>query len=236
MAYRPNDLAPLLATGAAGAVLGYRQGKVLEWNQLNAVNKILVGGAIIENVPILNTNEAVLLQSGDIVGLLTYGSSWVILGRLTIPGTPAAASIMNMFGIQSANEGSSILVTSTTYAVAPDGLGPAVSAVIGPTRRCLVIVSGMMLGAANNTRPQGGMSVRITDSGGNEVVAPTDTRALIYNQPQISGQTYTHNASRVDEFGPSLIPAAGTYTFECYYQRAIADIYVQARALAVIPF
>ena len=82
MSYASDDLAPLLASQPATGA-GYRQGVVLAWDPTTAANTIDVGGALINNVPVLNTSESLLLQPGDVVGLLTAGASWCVLGRLT---------------------------------------------------------------------------------------------------------------------------------------------------------
>lgn len=75
--------------------VGFRQGKVMTWNANTGENAILVAGTQLLNVPILNTGEAIALKAGHVVGLLTFGGSWFILGRITPPNDPnfAAASL-----------------------------------------------------------------------------------------------------------------------------------------------
>lgn len=81
---RSDDLAPLFLPGTAPAV-GYRQGVVVEWDGVTFANLVDVGGTEVANLPVLNSADAALIVPGDVVGILTYGSSWAILGRFTVP-------------------------------------------------------------------------------------------------------------------------------------------------------
>jgi len=81
---RSDDLSPLLAAGGPQA-LGYRQGTVLAWNSVTYANQIQVGESILVNLPILTSSDAALIAVGDAVSILTFGSSWGILGRFTVP-------------------------------------------------------------------------------------------------------------------------------------------------------
>lgn len=91
---RGDDLVGLLGEPPAPAV-GFRQGLVTAWNANTGANTIQVGGSLLVNVPILNTGEAIALKAGHVVGLLTAGGSWFILGRITPSGDPnfAGASV-----------------------------------------------------------------------------------------------------------------------------------------------
>lgn len=81
---RSDDLSPLLAAQPAQA-LGYRQGTVLAWDSITYANQIQVGESILVDLPILTSSDAALIVPGDIVSILTFGSSWGILGRFTAP-------------------------------------------------------------------------------------------------------------------------------------------------------
>jgi len=78
--------------------VGFRQGTVTAWNSSTGENTILVAGGTLSNVPILNTGEAIALQAGHTVGLLTFNGSWFILGRITVPGDADFASASVAFG------------------------------------------------------------------------------------------------------------------------------------------
>jgi hypothetical protein len=140
---RSDDLVPLLADPRNTAV-GFRQGVIIAWDPDTAENQVLVGDALMTNLPILNTSEAAILAAGDVVGILTAGRTWGILGRFTIPGTPEAVtgiqSITNR--IQATADASGGTRNSTTYGdLTGSGVGPAVTIRIGSSGRALVFWS-----------------------------------------------------------------------------------------------
>lgn len=108
-----DDLVPLLSQGP-GPGLRFRQGEVVTWNSNTGENVIQVGGAFFENVPILNTGEAIALKAGHIVGLLAFQSSYWILGRITVPGQSDFASASVAFGGEGASEGGFAITTTHT--------------------------------------------------------------------------------------------------------------------------
>ncbi|MGW3619491.1 hypothetical protein [Micromonospora arida] len=143
MTHRSDDLTPLLIP-QPGPGLGFRQGVVTAWNPLTAENTIEVAGATLTNVPILNTNEAVLLSPGAVVGLMTSGPSWFILGRVTVPGTPDAASALRMVSsrlIASSNlaQGTLTAPVASYTDLSGGGAGPSVSATISSSGKALVL-------------------------------------------------------------------------------------------------
>lgn len=81
---RSDDLAPLLAPGRAPAV-GIRQGAVISWDPVTLNNEIEVAEAILVDLPVLNVGNTNLIVPGDAVMILTYGSSWLVLGRVIVP-------------------------------------------------------------------------------------------------------------------------------------------------------
>lgn len=139
MSHASHDLAPLFGAAPTAGV-GYRQGVVVAWDPLTAENTINVGGALVDDVPVLNTNESLLLQPGDVVGLLTAGSSWCILGRLTVPGTAGAASALDAIRTQSENVDTFETRTSAIWGDLTT-VGPVVTATVGQSGRCLIFIS-----------------------------------------------------------------------------------------------
>lgn len=91
MTFRADDLAPLLAAAGRPDV-GFHSGRVLTWDTDTGANTIDVAGAVLADVPILNTGEAIALRAGHVVALLRFKSSYFILGRVTMPGTDQFAS------------------------------------------------------------------------------------------------------------------------------------------------
>jgi len=110
-----DDLSTLFNPPAPG--VRFRQGTVLTWNASTGANTISVGGATLTDVPILNTGEAVALKAGHVVGLLVFGASWFILGRVTVPGGSDFASASVAFGGAGASATNFTLSTTQTNKV-----------------------------------------------------------------------------------------------------------------------
>lgn len=81
---RSDDLAPTLAAKPAAAV-GMRQGVVVAWDAGTFASQVRVGETVLENLPVLNSADAALISVGDAVTILTFGPSWLILGRIITP-------------------------------------------------------------------------------------------------------------------------------------------------------
>lgn len=144
----PDDIAALFAPPPAGPAqdVRYRQGTVIAWDPLTASNVIDVGGTWLTDLPVLNTSEALLLGAGDSVGLLAASSergavSYVILGRLTVPNTPGAASALQALTnfISTATVASFSTTTSATF-VDLSTYGPEVTAFIRGAGKALVFL------------------------------------------------------------------------------------------------
>lgn len=91
-----DDVSTLFGDGPPG--VRFRQGRITFWNPANGENQIDMGGGTLNDVPILNTGEAIALKEGHIVGLLGQGLSWFIVGRITPPNDPNFASASVAFG------------------------------------------------------------------------------------------------------------------------------------------
>jgi hypothetical protein len=132
---RADDLAPLIQPPPS-AGLGFRQGRVLAWDPETAHNTIEVAGTVMQDIPILNGAEALLLGVGDIVGLITHGSTWFILGRVTVPGSPEAARTLGA-GMKAASViGNTPISNTAGYEL--NG-GPVVTTQVLPTGRVFVL-------------------------------------------------------------------------------------------------
>jgi predicted aconitase with swiveling domain len=149
---RSDDLVPLLKPPRgvpSGPAVGFRQGVIISWDTETAENTVLVAGAVMENLPILNTSEAALLAAGDVVGILTAGPTWAIMGRFTYPGTPEAVSSIKAITnrIVAAKNGEGGTRNSTVFGdLAGTAVGPAVTTTIGPSGRALVLWGAEMGG------------------------------------------------------------------------------------------
>lgn len=86
MTVTDNELAAAINDPGSPRV-GFRQGTVIEFDTSTGKNTIDVGDAQLEDVPCLNVTDAVGMLPGMVVGLLTFQSSWWIMGRIAVPGT-----------------------------------------------------------------------------------------------------------------------------------------------------
>lgn len=174
---RSDSLVPLLA-GQPQNDTGYRQGVVVAWNQSTAENLVTVGGALLTNLPALNTSEATLLVPGDVVVCVRWGRSWAVLGRVIIPGTSESASALSALRTESASVTAQDTITSTSYADAPVNVGPEITIQVGASGRLLVfprahiLSQGPTTAAGNSLTVQGGMG--FTLSGANTSAVTSD--------------------------------------------------------------
>lgn len=187
---RSDDLVPVLADPRSTA-LGFRQGVIVSWDPNTAANQVLVGTSLMTNLPILNTSEAAILAAGDVVGILTAGKTWGILGRFTIPETPEAVTSLSSLRTASADV---LTVETATVASYTDltTVGPAVTISVGPSGRVLVIASAEMRvqapkGSVINT---GGAGMGYAATGANTFAA-LDRYATIAEIAYDSTPTFT---------------------------------------------
>lgn len=178
---RSTDLVPILAGLNGGRGMGYRQGTIVTWNPDTAENSVLVGATVIDNLPILNTSEASLLQAGDVVGIISSGSSWAILGRLVIPGTPEAASSIQAITnrIQAAGDSSTGTRNSSAWGdLTGAAVGPSVTIRVGASGRALCFW-GCEMGQTGNWQRKITPHASVQVSGASSV-SPSDAYALNY--------------------------------------------------------
>lgn len=81
---RSDDLVPLLAT-ASEADVGFRQGRIVTWDAQTGANTVELGGQQFTDLPVLSAS-GISLSAGDVVGLLRYRSTYLILGRINQVG------------------------------------------------------------------------------------------------------------------------------------------------------
>lgn len=224
MGYRPDDLVPLMSRplpARGSAEVRYRQGIVVAWNQITAENTIAVGGAVMSNLAVLNTSEALLLAPGAVVALILIDGSWAILGRLTIPGTTDAATALSAVSnnIYSATVDTLESTSNTSYGALATA-GPSVDVVIRPTGKAIVMVSaeinvGCPLAAAPKGR-SGYMSYAIT--------GPTNRSASDNKSLKLDNQTPDNANNHIDFRATRLCLeeglTAGNYTFTAQYRTA----------------
>lgn len=188
----PDDLSNLFAAAPVGPSqeLRYRQGVVLTWNTQTAANTVLVGGQIMTDLPVLNTTEALLLSPGAVVAIMIIGSedgsrTMAILGRLTIPGTPQAASTLQALTIGASFDTTNGVTSTNGYVDldAPGTVGPSVTVTVGVAGRVRVTLSAQM--QATPTGNVGAKCAMSFEASGANAIAASNASALVFYQ-QIS--------------------------------------------------
>lgn len=158
----------------------YRQGTVIEFNQVTLANTVDVGGTRMINLPILGVAEASSLGPGSVVGLLAIVSdsgsiTYAILGRLVTPGTAAATQAISLL---SSWVGSASISTQETYnnnAAYGDlaTVGPVVSVTVRATGRLLVMLTSQIQWVDSDIADGGGGAVTIEMTGANTMAPGT---------------------------------------------------------------
>lgn len=197
----------------------YRQGRVIEWNPATAESLVDVDGVLIENMPILNTSEALLLRPDSVVAIAVVGSTWGILGRMIIPGTDDAASALSAIGAVTDKITTSQSTGSTSFTDLAT-VGPQVTVQVGPSGRLLSIVSATI--AKSGTAFFGAMGVQLS---GVNSAAPDLNESLRFEGLQTPG------CSRV-VLHTGLSP--GNTTVTAKYIADANSVFFSGRTLAVI--
>lgn len=236
MSYPTDDLAPLFApTPTPGLAL--RQGVIVAWNPITAENTVNVDGVQLADLPVLNTSEAVLLAPGDVVAILASGraaQSWAILGRLTIPGTPAAASALSAVsaGIAAGVVNTLESTSSTTFGDLAT-VGPSATVTIRPSGKALVIVSVQMGSSSVGTTIGAATAF---EASGATTLGTSSARSVSWYEDHGA----VTSATRVDQFGGTfyvvgLDPGLTTFTLKYRSQVTGLNADFADRVIVVIP-
>jgi hypothetical protein len=229
-----DDLVPLLIPSNAPTV-GFRQGVVLAWNQDTAENTVQVAGSILTDLPILNTSEAQLLEPGAVVGIMTAGSSWFVMGRITVPGTADAASALSLVSrrIQASSDTAQGTRSATTYGdLTGAAVGPAVTLTVSSSGKALAFWSADHGETGGwETDVQDGVSVAVS---GATTVAASASFAIGH---RLTAQSATGSFSYgTQTTGMHLFTGlnAGVHTFTLEYRSGTGQtIQFRERELAV---
>lgn len=237
MTSRSADLVPLLGSRNNGSGVGYRQGTVVAWDQDTAENSILVGDELIDNLPVLNTSEASLLVPGDVVGILTVGGSWAIMGRLIIPGSPEAASSIRAITsrIQATADASAGTRNSNVYGdLTGSGVGPEVTIRIGSSGRALVFWSAE-LGQTGVLMTDLNPHVGIQVSGASTIAANAENALNLELYAPSSGGFQAWIQMGTVHLFTGLNPGDTTFTMKYRHDTVVPSTAVtfQAREIAV---
>ncbi|PRX48689.1 hypothetical protein B0I33_104507 [Prauserella shujinwangii] len=218
---------------SGGGDIGFHQGVVTAWNASTGENTLTVAGGVVNNVPVLTTADSIMLNVGDVVGLLRFKSTYFILGRIAPPGGGAAMSMRT--GELSATEGLSTGNNDPTGTwVDLATVGPVVPDVyIGSSRRCLVLIGCAV--RANNA--SGFMSFEVS---GASTIAPPKATGLGVNNHQNGGSTVsaTTSAARLLVAEDGLNEGFNTFTAKYWYtvNNNGTGCEFEARSITVFPF
>jgi len=179
-----GDLVALLAGAGPGAAgnngrgVSFRQGVIVTWDRDTAENTVLVGNELFTNLPILNTSEAAILAEGDVVGILTMGATWGILGRFAIPGSPEVIGALSTLRTQSADVATAQSRSANTYGDLTT-VGPAATITVGPSGKVLVTLGALIdcQTPSFQANPAAGGAMSFAVSGAN-TIAVNDQYAL----------------------------------------------------------
>lgn len=227
MAFRPYDLTDLLTAQPEGPSLPirYRQGTVTAWNPITLQNTVLVGGALMQDLPVLGVAEAASFRPGVKVGIAVVEgdgvSTWAILGRFVIPNTADATDAITQLGQRSKTD--SIPTQESTANVGFVDLatvGPRIIDVLIPASgKATVTIS-----AEISAPVIGKIGIAVT---GATTIAANSARALADY-----GSNPGLNASKVLLF--EGLPPGGLCTFTCKYASDGANnAFFQSRELIV---
>lgn len=206
--------------------MSYRTGTVVSWNAATAESEVLVDGAVFTDLPVLNTSEALLLRPGDVVGIVDVGTSWAILGRFTIPGTPDAASALRILGsipMVAAQVDASETTTSVSFTDLAT-VGPAVTVDVPDSGNVLVFLSGSLAYTGPN-----GIAMGYELAGANTLAA-SPAQSLLN---QVGSGATNLRASHIF-LHQDLVP--GVTTFTCKYVALGGTAQFANRSIAAIPF
>lgn len=153
-----TGLAPLFANERPE--VGFRQGVVIFWDEQSGQNQVDVGGTLLTNLPCLNIGDFVILQAGDVVGLLRFQSTYFILGRMILPTGPDLNRAVVAFDRGSAETDTAFPITTTPTTRATITLTPPAW-----VDEALIMVGIMGQGTSTGTDLPSFLSVRALVNG-----------------------------------------------------------------------
>lgn len=178
-----DDLSSLFG-GDKGPGVGFRQGTVVQWNPTTGENTVTVAGATLQNVALMGVT-ATAIHAGDHVGLLTAGTSWFIVGKITDPGDSVIPTWT-----------ADIVTAQTTANTASTSAAAALADAAAAVPKSVVTTKGDLIAA---TGP--GVVTRIG--------VGTDGQILTADSTQPSGITWATGPAGVTTWSTTELVAAG---------------------------
>jgi hypothetical protein len=217
----------------AAVPMYYRKGTIVSWNPDTAENTVLVDGGMFTNLPILNTDEALLLAPGSAVAIMDIGTTWAILGRLTIPGTPDAASALG--ALQTYSDIVDVFETTTSGSYGDLAtVGPTVTVPIGKSGRCLCMLSVRVGWSAQNA---GGGKCTVQLSGANSQTASDSALPVVSYFLSLGGGVLSTSFIRTgtQHVFEGLNPGSTTFTVKYAASTGGVQCDFTTRQLVVMP-
>lgn len=153
---KSDDIVPFL-TGQPPNDLGFRQGTLLAWDPATESNTVQIATEQFTDLDVLATGT-IAMAVGDLIGLLRYKSTYLILGKIA----PAGSGALQTRSAKIATDGQRASTTFGDLAAfdqgAP-GVGPVVTAYVGSSRQALVFLS---VTASSSAGEYAQMSVAVT--------------------------------------------------------------------------
>lgn len=226
------------ATPPGGADLYHYTGQILSWDESTGVNSVMINGAPVSNLRVLQSGIGVAYQAGDVVLVEKRMSQWYILGKVAAPGAGAANQIQSQTIAAYETTGSAGYANLATY-------GPEVTINVGSSRRCLVLVGAYITSsgtiATNGALIGGTASVAVSGASSiahGQAYASAKWQCLVQYAGPVYGGGGTASAMGARLFTASDGLNSGTNTFTVQYKSDQSSPLCgfQQRTLAVIPF
>lgn len=201
--------------------ISFRKGTVVSYDQTSGDNVIEVGGANIQDVPVLGVAEAASYVPGAQVGILvvdTGGSqSWFIIGRIVRPNTSDYVDAVNRLSnsIYTDQVDTGTTTTSMTFGDLTT-YGPRVSPLVKSSNKLLIFMSSVIIADDTDVANGGLMSVEIVDANG----------SIVYGAGTLPNVGYYYSDNATHALGDSqeatrlilVSLGAGLYTVTAKYR------------------
>lgn len=199
--------------------LYYRQATITAFDQVTLENTVDVGGTPFEDLPLLGVAEADTLAADSVVGLLSTGHEYAIIGRLVRPGTADATDAVNRLGngIQTATIVTAENTTSTSL-VDLATVGPTVTVTVKSSGKLIVILSADETAQDTGVSSGAYMTCQITDLAGAVIYAAGTLPSLKFEFSDNAAHAVGDSLGSTRVFAATLAP--GRYIVTAKYSSA----------------
>jgi hypothetical protein len=207
-------------------------GQIVTWDDLTGVNSVFVNGVTIPNLRVIQSGLGLAYQPGDVVKIQRIMTQYYIIGKIGAPGAGAAQQIV------SAQVDAYELTASTAW-VDLATPGPAVSAYVGSSRRCLVLLTATISAAGGSTPVYQGGSTSFAVSGASSIPADMSRAATVkqYVTSTVGvGFTQTHSMTKLLTASDGIAQGFNVFTSKYTMEPgATVSVGFRYRNITVIP-